>query len=285
MNSNELKSMPMSYAAARRRIDDGATAPQVPTRQQASRFWSSFITTIALLFILVFWWSYSPDQDHTASISLNGDGTWYHNYEIAFQIQDHEIFYDGIGHSIENAQRADIIFLGTSAVLFGIDWRLSKEFERKHRVKTFNMGFAGIESGEFSLRLIQKWGLRPKLWIIDTDLYQGEIAHSFFYMYMPAGGIFGAGSPGYVVKTNWLRAFLTVVGRNIRWRWKAAQGLLKQDSTAPPRPATGISTTGRFRRWIATRRSIRGSIHPARKIRRRQALPDAISTPSVELSF
>jgi hypothetical protein len=193
-------------------------------------YWSAFAATVALFFTLILSMIYSPGQDHFGSIPLVGDGTWYHNYEIAFEIQDQEIFFHGIGHSIENARQADIIFLGASTVLFGIDWRLSEEFERKHHVKMFNMGFAGVGSGEFSLRLIQKWGLRPKLWIIHADMYQGKIQNSFFYMYLPAGGSFGAGAPAEVVGSSRIRAFLHVLGRDIRWRWKMALGQLKQDS-------------------------------------------------------
>jgi hypothetical protein len=230
MNSSELKSMSISYASAGGHIDDGAIQPQAPKRWQGTKYWSAFVVTIALALIMILWATYSPGQDHFASISLNGDGTWYHNYERGFEIQDQEIFFDGIGHSIENAQQADIIFLGPSTVLFGIDWRLLEEFERKHHVKMFNMGFAGIGSGEFSLRLVKKWGLHPKLWIIHADMYQGKITNSFFYMFLGVGGGFRAGAPGRVVHAGWLQAFLTVAGRNIRWRWKMALGLIGHDS-------------------------------------------------------
>jgi hypothetical protein len=193
-------------------------------------YWSGFATTIVLAFALTLGWVYSPGQDHLASISLDGDGAWYQNYELRFEVQDHEIFFHGIGHSIENARQADIIFLGSSRVIFAIDWRVAQEFERKHHVKLFNMSFAGGVSGEFPLRLMRKWGLRPKLWVINADLEEGKIAKSFFHMHLPGGGDFKTGSPRHVVTTSWLTAFLTVVGRNVRWRLKMAMGILKHDS-------------------------------------------------------
>jgi hypothetical protein len=193
-------------------------------------YWSGFATTIVLAFALTLGWVYSPGQDHLASISLNGDGAWYQNYELRFEVQDHEIFFHGIGHSIENARQADIIFLGSSRVIFAIDWRVAQEFERKHHVKLFNMSFAGGVSGEFPLRLMRKWGLRPKLWVINADLEEGKITKSFFHMHLPGGGDFKTGSPRHVVTTSWLTAFLTVVGRNVRWRLKMAMGILKNDS-------------------------------------------------------
>ena len=76
---------------------DAAKLFQRSTPKQAIMYWSSFATTIALAFAWTFWWVYSPGQDHLASISLNGDGAWYQNYELRFEVQDHEIFFHGSG--------------------------------------------------------------------------------------------------------------------------------------------------------------------------------------------
>jgi hypothetical protein len=222
--------MPLSYAASDAHIEGRELAPQIRTRRQITRYWSAFAGTVALMSMLVLSWTYEPGQDHAGSISLKGDGSWFHNYQPAFEIQDQEIFYHGIGHSIANAQRADIIFLGPSYLVFGIDWRVFEEFEQKHHIKMFNLGFAGVGSGEFSLRLMQKWGLHPKMWIIHAEMYQGNFAFSFFNMVLPDYRAFGAGSPARVVKVTWMRAFLTAFGRNIQWRMKIAAGLLEHDS-------------------------------------------------------
>jgi hypothetical protein len=185
----------------------------------------AFFVTLAVLSLALLWFCYTPGRDHFASISLDGDGSWFQNYEPGFEIADTEVLWNGLGHSMENAQKADIIFLGTSNVLFGIDWRLLEAFERKHNVRIFNLAFAGIGSGEFDLRLIKKWNLHPKLWIIHADMYKGDIRNSFFYMTMGSGGSFGTGAPRTVVDSNWLSGFKAVVGRNIRWRIKKALGL------------------------------------------------------------
>jgi hypothetical protein len=151
--------MATSYAAPEAHADGTVAASQVQTLRQITGYWSTFAATMALITMLLLWWLYEPGQDHLGSISLNGDGSWFHNYEVNFEIQDQEILFFGIGRSIENAQQADIIFLGPSTVLFGINWRLFEEFERKHHIRMFNMGFAGNWSGEFSLRVIRKWGI------------------------------------------------------------------------------------------------------------------------------
>src|SRR5262249_52035328 len=154
---------------------------------------------IALLLMLTVWWTYSPGQDHIASIPLNGDGTWYHNYEIAHEIQDQEIFYHGIGQSIHNAQQADIIFLGSSRLIFGIHREVFDDFARKHHLKMFNMGLAGVTNGEFSLRIIRRFGLRPKLWVINTDRDVNDFRFGFFFMALQSPPDFGDGAPARVV--------------------------------------------------------------------------------------
>jgi hypothetical protein len=206
-----------------------AAEPQGPALHQMSRYWSAFAATVALIFVLLVWCTYSPGQDHVASISLNGDGNWYHNYEIAFEIQDQEILYHGIGHSIESAQQADIIFLGTSRLIFGLDWRVFEEFERKYNLRMFNMGLVGISNGEFSLRIIRKWGLRPKLWVINTERDLADFRSGFFYLALVSPKQFGAGAAPRVVNSSRMRALRNVVGRNIRWRLKMAAGSLKGD--------------------------------------------------------
>jgi hypothetical protein len=208
-------------------IDREQAWPQVPTRRQVSRYWSAFATTIALLLLLAVWGVYSRGEDHIAAIPLNGDGTWYNNYEVEFEIQDNDILFHGIGHSIQSAQQADIIFLGTSRSLFGMDWRLFEHFEQKHHLKMFNMALAGVPSGEFALRVIRKWGLNPKMWVID--LHAGSGVDSFFYISLISAKGFGTSATARVINYSRVRAFKNVLGRNIRWRLKLARGLLKSD--------------------------------------------------------
>jgi hypothetical protein len=210
-------------------IDVLAVEPQVRTSRQVPTYWAAFAVSLALFASLAFWWIYAPEQDHIASIPLDGDGTWYHNYEIAAEIQDQEILYHGIGHSIDNARQADIIFLGWSRLIFGMDWRVFEEFERKHHLKMFNMGLAGVFSGEFSRRIIDKWGLHPKLWIINTDRDLKDHRFGFFYMSLQSAANFRTGGSERVVTYSRMQALKHVIGRNLRWRVKMAVGGLKID--------------------------------------------------------
>ena len=225
MNSNELNSTRARYTAPLESVEAMVTTPRGVTRRQAARFWSAFATVMGLVVALVWWWSYAPGQDHMASIPLDGDGTRYANYEPGAEIQDFEILYDGIGHSIENAQQADIIFIGWSRLIFGLDWRVLEAFERKHHLKTYNLGLAGVSSGDFYLRIIQRWGLHPKLWVINADRDLDDYHSGFFYMSLDGGS--GTSAPARVVTYSRLHAFKNVIGRNIRWRLKMAAGLFR----------------------------------------------------------
>jgi hypothetical protein len=188
--------------------------------------------TVAAPLLLLWWWSYSPGQDHPTSISLRGDGSWYQNYDLRSEIQDNDIFFHGIGHSIENARKADVIFLGTSQVLFAIDWKLFEKFESDHGVRMFDMAFAGVASGEFSWQLIQKWGLRPRLWIIDLYATQkpNDFKSSFFRNTLDSAHQFGNSMVEKIVDDSVIDSYSHVIRRNLRWRADQQFGYLPTSS-------------------------------------------------------
>ena len=202
--------------------------PQTSTRRQSASFWAAFLGTVALVSALLVWSVRAPGQDHFASIPLNHDGSWYYNYEVGFEIQDPELFFNDIGRSMENARQAEIIFIGWSRLLFALDWQVFNEFAQKHHVKMFNIGLAGVHSGEFYLRVIKKWGLHPKLWVINTDRDLKDYRSGFFFLTL-SGGL-GTSATDRVVRYSVLHAYKNVIGRNIRWRLKMALGLLNMYS-------------------------------------------------------
>jgi hypothetical protein len=197
----------------------------------AERHWRAFVATMIAAFSLLAWAAYSPNQDFISAIPLGHDGSWYSNYELSFEIQDNDVFFHGIGSSIEHAQQADIIFLGTSRVLFGLDWRLFQNFADTHHLKMFNMAFAGVTGGEFTLRVIRKWNLHPKLWVIDLFALHDvdSMKTSFFYSGSDDSDNFGEAAVANVVHYGRLTSYKNVIFRDLRWRAKMAMGLLKID--------------------------------------------------------
>lgn len=154
--------------------------------------------------------------DHFASIDKDGDRNWYQNYYDAtrIEIQDRDILYHGIGRSIEHARQADIVVLGHSMVLFGLDYAQVEAFENKYGVKIFNMASAGDGSGEFVWRIIQRWNIRPKLWVINAD----DHAADFFSISIDAFGNSGKSNAGHVLSYDRMTARFNVLARDLRWR-------------------------------------------------------------------
>jgi hypothetical protein len=193
-------------------------APRRPSYWQILR---ALAGSLAALALVVGIFCYSRGQDHFAAIPLDGDGKWFANYVIRDQqILDTDIFFHGIGRSIEHARAADVVFLGTSRVVFGLNWRVFDEFAQQHQRKMFNMAFAGVSAGSFSKAIIQKWGLRPRLWVIDVYADATNNDNSFF---KPDHRVVGNEGPT-LERPGRMAAYINVGMIDFRWRLKMALG-------------------------------------------------------------
>jgi hypothetical protein len=192
--------------------------PRRPSHWQILR---SLAGSLAVLALLVGIFCYSRGQDHFAAIPLEQDGKWFGNYVISDQILDTDIFFHGIGRSIEHARTADIIFLGTSRVVFGVNWRVFDGFAQEHQLNIFNMGFAGVMAGNFSKLIIHKWGLKPRLWIVDVYADATNYENSFFKPDQYIGGNEGPS----MRRPGKLAAYMNVGMIDFRWRLKMALGM------------------------------------------------------------
>lgn len=180
---------------------------------------SSYLYLLASFFLLailgLFLWS-KQGNDHPGAIALPQNNAFYRNFDdrLIVEIQDRDIFYHNIGNSIDYVKNADIVILGHSMVLFGLRDDLIKDFEKKHGIKIYNLGSAGDASGEFLRRIIKRWKIRPKLWIINADDFGGN----FFNVALNDYGLSGQSSAISVVKYSRPVGYTHVVGRNFRWR-------------------------------------------------------------------
>ena len=150
-----------------------------------------------------------------AAISLKGNPAWYRDFGGRWvpEIQDEDLFYHNIGPSIAEAERADIILLGPSFVSYALDPDLLRQFGERYGIKIYNMAFIGVRSGEFTLRVIRRWKLHPKIWIVNVD---DQFVHFFSSSLVLQ---FGPQSmPIRPVEYDRLHGWLTVANRNIRWR-------------------------------------------------------------------
>ncbi len=186
-----------------------------------SQWWRALIFSIVGCLAAIAAFGYSRGQDHFGAIVLPGDDQWYANYLLKEQeIQDTDIFYNGIGRSVANLRQADVVFLGTSRVAFAIDWRTADDFAQKHGVKLFNLSFAGVLNSKFSQLLITKWKLHPRVWVVDV--YADALSNfqgSFFNPAAPLG--FEAHT---MAESGIFEAYANVVSRDLRWRAKTFFG-------------------------------------------------------------
>jgi hypothetical protein len=188
------------------------------------RYLIAFLSTAGFAFVLILgWgflsWEFNP-ADHFAAIPLTDDPSWYQNWNDLRirEIQDRDILFHNVGHSIEEARKADIIFIGHSMVLWGIRYDVMEEFARNNGLRIYNLASAGDGSGEFIRRIISKWDIHPKLWIINVD---DVGSNKFFVPKLADQGNSGASSAENVVRRSRLKGTLNVYRRNVRWRIEA----------------------------------------------------------------
>ncbi|NPV23002.1 hypothetical protein HL668_19165 [Bradyrhizobium sp. 81013] len=169
--------------------------------------------TLAAAFMILFDAQTFPD--HFSQIERAGDRNWYRDFggQHIPQIQDQDIFYSNIGSSIAAARAADVVFLGPSFVSYAIDRQTLQASDQLDRLKLYNMAFVGIRGGEFSRRVIARWNVRPRLWVINVD---DQFAHFFSSDLNVTLG--PQKVPVAAVSRDRLRGYLTVIGRNLRWR-------------------------------------------------------------------
>ncbi|WP_315753222.1 MULTISPECIES: hypothetical protein [unclassified Bradyrhizobium] len=154
-------------------------------------------------------------RDGLLQIPRQSDTNWYRDFggRSIPQIQDQDIFYSNLGGSVGAAEQSDIVFLGPSFVSYAVDRQTLAQSPVLGRLGIYNMAFVGIRGGEFSRLVIQRWKIRPRLWIINAD---DQFVHFFSNDLNVTLG--PQKQPIAAVQRNRLRGYLTVVGRNLHWR-------------------------------------------------------------------
>jgi len=190
-----------------------------PQPKFSPRSYYRYLGSIALAFlcsgIAILAWGMSGERDHFASTPLKGSADWFENYEglVTRQMQDRDVFYHNIGHSIENAQKADIIVLGHSVLEFALVNQPIEDFERRYPIRIFNMVMPGLASGAFVRKVIKRWDIRPRIWIINTDDHPAN----FFNDAMDDFAASGLSSVQQIARTPRAVGFFNVARRDIRW--------------------------------------------------------------------
>jgi hypothetical protein len=185
------------------------------TPRSFHRYLGSMALAILCCGIAIVAWGMLGERDHFASAPLKGSADWFENYEglVTRQMQDRDIYFHNIGHSIENARKADIIILGHSVLEFALVNQQIEEFERRYHINIFNMVMPGLASGAFVRRVIKRWDIKPSIWIINADDHPAN----FFNDAMDDFAASGSSSVQEIAKTSRAIGFFNVARRDIRW--------------------------------------------------------------------
>lgn len=202
-------------------IDTGVADGHAWTSGRIRRYFlliAAVVLLEAFVGVLVLSWpSYDGllNSDHLLQITNDGDAHWYRDFGGRYTpaIQDQDIFYSKVGRSIDAVKAADIVFLGPSTFVFGVDRQTLQSSPVLSKLKIYNMGFIGIRGGEFTRRIIKRWGVHAPLWIINVDDYYVHFFSSDAHLTLGP-----VKTPIEALRRSRLDSYVAVAGLNLRWR-------------------------------------------------------------------
>ena len=95
-------------------------------------------------------------------------GEWYADYTPGRDARSHRVLWYGIGNSIENARKADVMFFGDSRSLFALPPEVTRPFFEQRGLRSFHMGFAAGERYAFALSVLRRHNLQPSIAVVDA---------------------------------------------------------------------------------------------------------------------
>jgi len=88
---------------------------------------------------------------------------------------DHHVLYHGTdAEAIDNLKQADILFLGTSRMMFALRSRVLAPWAQAYGLTYYALGFGFRDGDAFVLEMIRKHDLRPKLVVVNVDGFFGR---------------------------------------------------------------------------------------------------------------
>jgi hypothetical protein len=88
---------------------------------------------------------------------------------------DHHVLFHGTdAEAIARLRQADILFVGTSRLMFALRDTVVEPWAAAHGVSYYALGFGFREGDAFVLDLIRKYDLRPQLVVVNVDGFFGR---------------------------------------------------------------------------------------------------------------
>lgn len=94
---------------------------------------------------------------------------WRYIHSGAFGHFDHELYYYNLFGVMDSVRQADVVFLGTSRTLFALEPGLLAEQTARTGARFHALAFPFRESMRFPLRLIEKYDIRNKNFVVEAD--------------------------------------------------------------------------------------------------------------------
>lgn len=83
---------------------------------------------------------------------------------------DHDVIYHGTDvEALANLKKADILFVGTSRMMFALRSRILAPWASAHGVSYYALGFGYRDGDAWALEVIRKHDLRPRLVVVNVD--------------------------------------------------------------------------------------------------------------------
>lgn len=102
------------------------------------------------------------------------DPAYYLAHDRGGHVDHHVLYFGTDAEAIANLRAADILFVGTSRMMFALRARVLTPWARAQGLTFYALGFGFREADAFPLDLIRKWDLHPKLVVINVDGFFGR---------------------------------------------------------------------------------------------------------------
>lgn len=97
------------------------------------------------------------------------EGEWYYALGELGGALEHDVLWHGIGPSMDHARDAEIVLVGSS-LMGGIEWRTVQDYAARYKAKIYSLAVTWDYSPEFAESLMDKYGIRPKIVVLDGNL-------------------------------------------------------------------------------------------------------------------
>jgi hypothetical protein len=111
-------------------------------------------------------------------------------------------YFDLEPEAIENLKKAEVLFLGNSRAQFGFSTDEVRNYFNERSIPFYVMGFAYGETSEFARILIEKFNLKPKVLVIDTDPFFTDGLSAPASAILDDSGAFWHRGPRFI-RTRW----------------------------------------------------------------------------------